>query len=169
MLASGYYGPEIWTSKASSFLGFEATLGDLTFRDVWVPILTVGVFVGHLPFWYAYPLHTNLLAAYGEISVLNVIAARRRDGLPVLPVFLEWFPMVAFTASCCAWLYSPYSTLLAENHLVLFCLTITFVFGRMTTKIILAHLTKQPFPYWTMMLVPLIVGAVLVNGPLVGL
>ena len=52
MLASGYYGPEIWTSKASSLLGFEATLGDLTLRDLWVPILTVGVFVGHLPFWY---------------------------------------------------------------------------------------------------------------------
>lgn len=110
-----------------------------------------------------------LLVVYGDISVLNVIAARRRDGLPVLPVFLEWFPMITFTASCCAWLYSPHSTLLAENHLVLFCLTISFVFGRMTTKIILAHLTKQPFPYWTMMLVPLIIGAVLVNGPLVGL
>jgi ethanolaminephosphotransferase len=39
------------------------------------------------------------------------------------------------------------------------------VFGRMTTKIILAHLTRQPFPYWTVMLVPMIGGALLVNHP----
>lgn len=55
MLTSGYYGPEIWTSKASSLLGFDSTLGDLTFLDLWVPILTAGVFVGHLPLWYAPP------------------------------------------------------------------------------------------------------------------
>jgi len=152
MAASGWYGPEMWMHKVSSVFGFEQCFGDHTFRDIWVPALTAAVFLGHIP-----------------ACVMNVIAARRRDGLPVLPVFLEWTPMVTFTASCCAWLFSPYSTLLAENHLVLFCLTISFVFGRMTTKIILAHLTKQPFPYWTMMLVPLVIGAVLANGPRIGL
>ncbi|KAF8456207.1 CDP-alcohol phosphatidyltransferase-domain-containing protein [Terfezia claveryi] len=152
MAASGWYGPDMWMVKASSVLGFESILGDYTFRDLWVPALTVAVFVGHIP-----------------ACVMNVIAARRRDSLPVLPVFLEWIPMITFTASCCAWLFSPYSTLLVENHLILFCLTTSFVFGRMTTKIILSHLTRQPFPYWTMMLVPLIVGAALVNGPYVGL
>ncbi|KAL8951581.1 MAG: hypothetical protein Q9183_007449, partial [Haloplaca sp. 2 TL-2023] len=78
-------------------------------------------------------------------------------------------PIVVFTASCSAWLYSPYSTLMQENRLVLFCLTMSFVFGRMTTKIILAHLTRQPFPLWTVMLAPLIGGAVLGNLPFLGL
>ena len=58
---------------------------------------------------------------------------------------------------------------MAENRLVLFCLTMSFVFGRMTTKIILAHLTRQPFPYWTVMLIPLIGGAILGNLPRIGL
>lgn len=64
-----------------------------------------------------------------------------------------------------AWLGSPYSFILKDNHLVLYCLTMSLVFGRMTTKIILAHLTRQPFPYWTIMLAPMIGGALLVNHP----
>jgi ethanolaminephosphotransferase len=82
---------------------------------------------------------------------------------------LEWTPMAVFTLSIGAWLFSPYSTLMRDNHLVLFCLTMSFVFGRMTTKIILAHLTRQPFPYWTVMLTPLIGGAIIGNLPRLGL
>jgi ethanolaminephosphotransferase len=77
--------------------------------------------------------------------------------------------MAVFTLAIGAWLFSPYSTLMLENHLVLFCVTMSFVFGRMTTKIILAHLTRQPFPYWTVMLTPLLGGAVLGNLPRIGL
>lgn len=40
--------------------------------------------------------------------------------------------------STIAWLAAPASTLLTENHLMLFALTTSLVFGRMTTKIILA-------------------------------
>jgi hypothetical protein len=54
-------------------------------------------------------------------------------------------------------------------HRKLFCLTMSFVFGRMTTKIILAHLTRRRFPYWTVMLAPLMGGAVLGNLPRFGL
>jgi len=39
----------------------------------------------------------------------------------------------------------------------------------MTTKIILAHLTKQAFPYWTVLMAPLVGGAVLSNLPRFGL
>jgi ethanolaminephosphotransferase len=38
----------------------------------------------------------------------------------------------------------------------------------MTTKTILAHLTRQPFPYWTALLAPLVGGAVMVNLPYLG-
>ena len=70
-----------------------------------------------------------------------------------------------FELGVAGWLYSPWSTLLQENRIVLFCVTMSFVFGRMTTKIILAHLTRQAFPYWTVMLAPLIAGAILINAP----
>ena len=55
MAASGWYGPDMWMVKASSVLGFESILGDHTFRDLWVPMLTVAVFVGHIPAWYVNP------------------------------------------------------------------------------------------------------------------
>jgi ethanolaminephosphotransferase len=158
MCISGYYGPQIWLKPLSSILPTWAFNGPLaeffqesSIRDLWVPIIGSTFLFAHLPF-----------------CVRNVIRARRANNLPVAPVFLEWTPMAIFTLAIGAWLYSPYSTLMPENHLVLFCLTMSFVFGRMTTKIILAHLTRQPFPYWTVMLWPLLGGAVLGNLPRLG-
>ena len=158
MILSGYYGPQIWTQKITDlvghhyFFGYHEFFGTYSVIDIWVPILVISLFGAHVPF-----------------CVLNVVKARRRNNLPVLPVFLEWSPMAVYTFSIAAWLYSPYSTLMSENRLVLFCLTMSFVFGRMTTKIILAHLTRQPFPYWTVMLTPLVGGAILGNLPRFGL
>lgn len=111
----------------------------------------------------------TFFVAHLPACVYNVVRARQARNLPVAPVFLEWTPLFVFVGAIGAWLYSPHSTLMRENRLILFCLTMSFVFGRMTTKIILAHLTRQPFPYWTVMLVPLVGGAILGNLPRVGL
>jgi ethanolaminephosphotransferase len=152
MIASGYYGSHIWRYPVAEVIGFPELFGNHSFLDFWVAIVLGSFFVAHLP-----------------ACIYNVAVARRRQNLPVLPVFLEWTPMVAFTGSVLTWLYSPYSTLLSENRLILFCITMSFVFGRMTTKIILAHLLKQPFPYWTVLLTPLVGGAILGNLPRFGL
>lgn len=158
MILSGYYGTSIWTKRITELIGHDMYIGNYeifgtkSIQDIWVPMILFTFFGIHLPF-----------------CVINVIKARRKHKLPVLPVFLEWAPITVYTLSIGAWLYSPYSTLMAENHLVLFCIAMSFVFGRMTTKIILAHLTRQPFPYWTVMLAPLVGGAVLGNLPRIGL
>ncbi|OAA63747.1 sn-diacylglycerol cholinephosphotransferase [Niveomyces insectorum RCEF 264] len=161
MVLSGYYGPGIWTQPLVELLGGEAHatglfgsrlvahMGNYSFRDVWIAIIVGSLLLTHIPF-----------------CIYHVVLARRARGLPVAPVFLEWTPMLVYTACIGAWLYSPYSSLCRDNHLVLFCVTMSFVFGRMTTKMILAHLTRQPFPYWTVMLTPLAGGALLVNLPL---
>ncbi|KAK0259095.1 hypothetical protein LTR91_014427 [Friedmanniomyces endolithicus] len=152
MVLSGIYGPQIWHQPLADLLGFENLLGSISFKDIWGPVLLFGFFVGHLP-----------------SCIANVAQARREKGLPLTPLFLEWTPMLVFVGSLVAWLGSPYSALLTDNHLCLLCLTLSFVFGRMTTKTILAHLTRQPYPYWTALLAPLIGGAVLINGPYIGL
>lgn len=163
MIISGYYGPSIWTEPLVKLMGdriyilrnfgmTDDVLADLSFRDLWVVFLVSSLLLAHIPF-----------------CILNVVKARRARGQPVAPVFLEWTPMAVYTLSIGGWLYSPYSTIRAENHLVLFCIIMSFVFGRMTTKMILAHLTRQPFPYWTVMLWPLVGGAVLGNLPRFGL
>ncbi|BCS03742.1 sn-1,2-diacylglycerol cholinephosphotransferase [Aspergillus luchuensis] len=151
MIASGIYGPQIWSRPIVEFLNYPQIFGNNSMKDLWVPILLLSFFLGHLPG-----------------CVLNVIAARRKQNLPVAPIFKEWVPMIVFTGCNIAWLFSPYSTLLSENRLVLYCWTISFVFGRMTTKIILAHLLRQPFPHWTVLQIPLIGGAILANLPRLG-
>ncbi|KAH6853372.1 CDP-alcohol phosphatidyltransferase-domain-containing protein [Chaetomium sp. MPI-CAGE-AT-0009] len=163
MVLSGYYGPAIWTEPLTTLLGprisvlnslgvSDEVLDQLSIRDLWVTVIVVSLLFTHIPF-----------------CIHHVVKARRAKGLPVAPVFLEWTPMAVYTLSIGAWLYSPYSTLRSENHLVMFCIIMSFVFGRMTTKMILAHLTRQPFPYWTVMLWPLVGGAVLGNLPRFGL
>lgn len=152
MVISGYFGPQIWMCKAADILGHPEIFRDLSFRDLWVPVVLFTFFSAHLP-----------------ACIYHVVKVRRAANLPVLPVFLDWFPMLVFSGACAAWLGSPYSSLLKTNRLVLFCLTMSFVFGRLTTKIILHHLTRQPFPYWTVMLVPLVGGALLGNLPVFGL
>lgn len=152
MCMSGCYGPQIWHRSVAESFGNYYTLGDWKPLDIWVPVLLLAFFVAHLP-----------------ACIHNVIRARRSQRLPILPVFLEWTPMIIYTASCCLWLSSPYSILLDDKRLVLFCLTMSFVFGRLTTKIILHHLTRQPFPYWTVLLLPLVGGAVLTNLPRLGI
>ena len=152
MIISGVYGPQVWHQPLADIVGFSDALGDLSVTDVWVIWLLVTFFVAHLP-----------------SCIYHVAQARRAKNLPLASVLLEWTPMVIFTASLFAWLGSPYSNLLQDNHLCLLSLTMSFVFGRMTTKIILAHLTRQPFPYWTAMLAPLLGGAVLANLPYLGL
>lgn len=151
MIISGTYGPQIWSQPIANLVGHPELVGTYSVRDVLVQILLLTFLIAHLP-----------------PCIYHVVQARRRQSLPVLPVFLEWTPMIVFTGASCAWLSSPYSSLLTHNRLVLFCLTTSFVFGRMTTKIILHHLTRQPFPYWTILLLPLIGGAVLGNLPRFG-
>ena len=152
MILTGCFGPGIWHQNITDFVGHPEVFGEYSITDIWIPTIMITFLIAHLP-----------------ACVNNVIKARRANNLPVAPVFLEWTPIFVFTGFTVAWLYSPYSTLLRANRLVLYCLTMSFVFGRMTTKIILAHLTRQAFPYWTVMLVPMVGGAVLGNLPRFGL
>ena len=152
MILSGCYGPGIWTQRITDFLDWPEVFGDSSVIDHWTSILLISFFVAHLP-----------------ACVYNVVKARRAQGLPIAPVFREWTPLIIFITCIGVWLDSPHSTLMRENRLILFFVTMSFVFGRMTTKIILAHLTRQPFPYWTILLVPLFGGAALGNLPRFGL
>lgn len=151
MVASGIYGPQIWTRPIIDLLPYPQLFGNNSVKDLWVPVLVLSFFLVHLPG-----------------CVYNVVAARKKQNLPLTPLVKEVMPMVVFTGCNFAWLFSPYSTLLSENRLVLYCTTISFVFGRMTTKIILAHLLKQPFPYWTVLITPLLGGVALANLPRIG-
>ncbi|KAI5284593.1 hypothetical protein KEM54_001210 [Ascosphaera aggregata] len=152
ILASGIWGPQIYQQRAVDTLGHPELFGECTFQDIFVFVLGFSFLFTHLP-----------------ACVYNVWQARQKEGLSLKPALMEWIPISLCTFATVAWLWSPYSTLLEQNRLVLFAVTISFVFGRMTTKIILYHLTKQPFPWWTTFSIPLYGGAILANLPRLGL
>jgi hypothetical protein len=68
-----------------------------------------------------------------------VYVARKARGQSFLATLLQLTPIILFFAASYAWLQSPYSTILNNGGLMRIGLTMTFVFGRMTTKIILVY------------------------------
>jgi ethanolaminephosphotransferase len=80
-------------------------------------------------------------------------------------IIIQSIPITIYSVSGYLWIMSPYSTLLAHKHFILFAITTGIVFGRIASKIILAHLLKAKFPMFTVMLLPLIGGALISNTP----
>ena len=74
-------------------------------------------------------------------------------------------PIIIYCVAIYVWCTSPYSFILSHQYFIPFALAIGTVFGHMASKIILAHLTKSTFPKPTILLVPLVGGAIVANFP----
>lgn len=160
MALSAIYGPQFYHQNAVDVFGWPFTDPSIHMQHLFVGLCLSALFFVHIPgcFW-------------------NVYQARKNKGLGFLETLPQLTPIVLFFAAYYAWLLSPYSQVLERNGLMRVGLIMTFVFGRMTTKIILvrspingrsdgqAHLTKQPFPYFTNLLIPLFGIAFLINVP----
>ncbi|KAG0786687.1 hypothetical protein G6F57_002733 [Rhizopus arrhizus] len=86
------------------------------------------------------------------------------------PLKISWLPTQDMSRShaliwCIGVLFLLTHVPSCHHHFILFAITTGIVFGRMATKIILAHLTKSSFPKFTVLLVPLMIGATLTNLP----
>lgn len=55
-------------------------------------------------------------------------------------------PIASYAIAISLWAWSPYSIILEQEHFILFTVTVGIMFGFMASNIILAHLTKSPFP-----------------------
>lgn len=93
-------------------------------------------------------------------------ACKEKNKPFVKTMVIQNMPIATYIVSLYLWVMSPYSTILSHHHFILFSITTGVVFGRMATKVILAHLTKSEFPMFTVLLIPLITGAALVNIPI---
>jgi ethanolaminephosphotransferase len=81
------------------------------------------------------------------ISVYSIAQACKEKQLKKLVVFSNVFgPLVITGCAIYNWLGSPASIVFTEHHFILFAIFIGFVFGEMASDIILAHLTKSPYP-----------------------
>lgn len=104
-------------------------------------------------------------------SLANVRKSRRDSSLPFLPTLKEHIPFFLFIILACSWVLSPASHILNTNKalggLIEFAVLVTFAFGKLGPRIILARLTRSPFPWFNFgAFVPLAVGAIYVNAGL---
>ncbi|BGP34331.1 hypothetical protein JCM10296v2_006146 [Rhodotorula toruloides] len=84
--------------------------------------------------------------------------------------FQQLLPIVTFSILTVMWVLSPQSVMLeGGGKLVEFALVVCFLFGQLSSKIILAHLTKGFFPFSWPLLIPLAIPAIAVNTPYLGL
>lgn len=152
MLISGVAGPAFWQRTLaeqfpSAFPG-GTFLGDLANIHV-----TVVFFL------------SLFLFAFVPICLLTVRRECRARHVSYQTALMRLMPMVILSVAAMVWLLSPFSRLRRGGHFPLFVLTFGLVFGKMATKIIYAHLTKLPFPYYTGLALPLFAGAFLINLP----
>lgn len=95
------------------------------------------------------------------INVNKAIRARENRDISIAEPLRTLRPLWFIMAACMIWVSSSHSTILVDNHMVLFGVGFCFTFGRTSTIIILSHLCHQSFPTNSLLLMLLYVGAFL--------
>lgn len=144
MASSGVWGPQIWQENVVDLFPGTAKYVPATFSmsEAWA--------------WFVF---ATIVVIHAPACIYNVYQAKKLKKESFVASLYELTPLGVTGLALYCWISSPYATVLTNNHLVLFVLTLSFVFGRMTTSIILAHLTKQPYPWWSLPQVPLVIGS----------
>jgi len=150
MFLSGIFGPEMWWKPLSHYFGswVEAIFTEkCKLIDFLLLFMIIFSFVSQIP-----------------ITFYSVYKACKKNGENFLNALTSTLPFFVFSAATYLWVSSPNSTVLTD-HQILFTLTYGIVFGRIATDIILAHVSGRPYPKFTFLIFPIIVGAILVNIP----
>ncbi|KAI9489985.1 CDP-alcohol phosphatidyltransferase-domain-containing protein [Zychaea mexicana] len=147
---SGIFGPAIWRTPVGHIIPYlPPPIASMSFSHGWIALVGSFLVTTHVP-----------------LCFYAMYKACRKQGKPFLStVTAECVPIAVYCSAVYAWCMSPHSFILSHHYLVPYFVAIGIVFGRMASKIILAHLTRSAFPKFTILLVPLVLGAVVVNLP----
>jgi len=117
-----------------------------------------------LDFGDFYMLYGGLVLVFNTVdSANNVMAARRSRGEPAVHALLGLLPFFSTWAVIAAYLALQPEIL--HRHLVPFVFYVGLVNAYSVGQMITAHLTKSPFPYQNVMILPLVGGIVDALGP----
>lgn len=153
-ILSGIYGPGIWMMSMKEALQVS-----------WLPKVMENMPVAHAVIWW---IGSLFLFTHAPVCFYAMYKACQQKNQPFIKTMLvQNMPVATYIVCLYFWAMSPYSNILSHRHFILFAITTGIVFGRMATKVILAHLTKSKFPKFTVLLIPLIIGAVLTNLPVI--
>jgi ethanolaminephosphotransferase len=100
-------------------------------------------------------------------SYYNVIVARHKAGKAIISPLFGLLPFGIHTAILVAWLHSSIRggvELVHDARLLSFLLYWGMAAAYQVSQLILAHVTKSPFPYWNGMMVYSLFGAIDANA-----
>ena len=160
MIISGIYGPSIWKTPVSAVPGL-APIWDLIYGYLLKDIPGVPVSITLVEFLAGFMV-LSLVFMHIPPCFWAVARVNHRKGKSILAAYFQVSTIVVYFAAAFIWITSPVSVALKE-HYIIFLLSIGILFGMIAGNIILAHLTKGPFPYWTILMAPLVLGALLFN------
>ncbi|KAF9349418.1 hypothetical protein BGX26_012278 [Mortierella sp. AD094] len=152
-LVTGFTGPEIWLKTVRGTLGLPTDF--LPFiPDVQINHCLVAV---------------GILSMGGNIltALQHVVKARKDKKLSSAPALAGLVPFIGMSVVAYLWLDA--SPEIVYQHLLPWILYVGLSFGYSVGLMITAHVTHQPFPMFNIAFLPLIIGALNANLPLLGL
>ena len=150
------------------FIMLGLSFWQLPFSNLTSPYGHLEIQLTRLDFLYyllVFLFFTYQLPSWWECSLISSaisVIFNRKPSSSHMDVLLSLFPMFYFSACFFFWAAGTYS-LAYRNHPVIYMLSFALVFGRITTKIILSHVTSSPFPYFTVLMIPIGLGSILAN------
>ncbi|CAL1694727.1 unnamed protein product [Somion occarium] len=155
-VVSGILGPTFWDTPALTFTGLEK----IPFITKYVPNKGLNEFI--MAFG-AVVLAFNIITSY-----INVYKAKIASGDKAFQPLWHLLPFPLTVAIQVAWLSSPSfsrSFILNSPLFVPLLCSWGLQFAHQVGRMILAHVTKQPFPWWDWMWMWSLIGAVDANMP----
>lgn len=156
---SGYYGPQFWDQKILTFTRLENL--PLMSRLPNIPLNESFMVFG------AFGLGFNIFYSY-----INVLKATRAQKTSSIRPLLLLAPFAGSALLQVVWLSHPRfnnSYILDSAAFVPFLCAWGLQFAHMVGRMILAHVTKGPFPMWDWVWIWSIAGAIDANLPLFGM
>lgn len=153
MLMSGILGPQYIWIKLSDLLGdgihvLPEAMQGYALADFMLLLMFFLLITTQLP-----------VSAY---AVYKACASRTTE-YSFWETLYQWSPFLLFSMAVYSWVSCPVS-LIFKDHPVAFSLLVALIFGHMATSIILSHLVKGKFPMFSMMVMPVVVGSLIVNA-----
>jgi ethanolaminephosphotransferase len=111
----------------------------------------------------------SLVSPLSLASYINVFKARRASGVSVIKPLLYLLPFPVTVLVHAAWLNHPSlrnSDIMNSPAFVPFLCAWGLEFAHVVGRMIIAHVTSQPFPVWDWIYIWSIVGAIDANMPI---
>lgn len=156
-IVSGIYGPAIWDTGLLTALHLDQV------DSVTRIIPNIGLNVSFMVFG-AFALAFNILVSYS-----NVYRSCNASKRSVLRPLLSLFPFSVTVLLQYAWLLAPNCPIRDSPLLVPFLCAWGLQFAHQVGRMILAHVTSSPFPYWNWLWLWFALGALDANLPYINM